>query len=227
MITITNLAKSFILHNQGSVVIPVMLGANLHIGPGECVGLTGASGAGKSTLMRMIWGNYLAVSGSIVVGGLNVADATPRQIIRLRRETLGYVSQFLRVVPRVPTIDVVAEPLLNLGIPLDQARARAQALLARLNIPERLWHLSPTTFSGGEQQRVNIARGFAHPFPALLLDEPTASLDAANREVVLTLIEEAKRRGAAILGIFHDEAARVRLCDRLIDVRDFTPKAAA
>ena len=208
-------------------MIPVMLGANLHIGPGECVGLTGASGAGKSTLMRMIWGNYLAASGSIVVGGLNVADATPRQIIRLRRETLGYVSQFLRVVPRVPTVDVVAEPLLNLGMPLDQARARSQSLLARLNIPERLWQLSPTTFSGGEQQRVNIARGFAHPFPALLLDEPTASLDAANREVVLTLIEEAKRRGAAILGIFHDEAARVRLCDRLIDVRDFTPKAAA
>ena len=227
MITITNLAKSFILHNQGSAVIPVMVGANLHIAPGECVGLTGASGAGKSTLMRMIWGNYLAASGSIVVGGLNVADATPRQIIRLRRETLGYVSQFLRVVPRVPTVDVVAEPLLNLGMPLDQARARSQSLLARLNIPERLWQLSPTTFSGGEQQRVNIARGFAHPFPALLLDEPTASLDAANREVVLTLIEEAKRRGAAILGIFHDEAARVRLCDRLIDVRDFTPKAAA
>ena len=227
MITITNLAKSFTLHNQGSVVIPVMVGANLHIAPGECVGLIGASGAGKSTLMRMIWGNYLAASGSIVVGGLNVADATPRQIIRLRRETLGYVSQFLRVVPRVPTVDVVAESLLNLGMPLDLARAKAQALLARLNIPERLWPLSPTTFSGGEQQRVNIARGFAHPFPALLLDEPTASLDAANREVVLSIIEEAKQRGAAILGIFHDEAARTRLCDRLVDVRDFTLKAVA
>jgi alpha-D-ribose 1-methylphosphonate 5-triphosphate synthase subunit PhnL len=227
MIKIRNLDKSFTLHNQGSVVIPVMVGANLHIGPGECVGLIGASGAGKSTLMRMIWGNYLAASGSIVVGGLNVAGATPRQIIRLRRETLGYVSQFLRVVPRVPTIDVVAEPLLNLGIPLDVARAKAQSLLARLNIPERLWPLSPTTFSGGEQQRVNIARGFAHAFPALLLDEPTASLDAANREVVLTVIEEAKQRGAAILGIFHDEAARTRLCDRLVDVRDFTPKAVA
>jgi alpha-D-ribose 1-methylphosphonate 5-triphosphate synthase subunit PhnL len=227
MIKIRNLDKSFTLHNQGSVVIPVMVGANLHIGPGECVGLIGASGAGKSTLMRMIWGNYLAASGSIVVGGLNVAGATPRQIIRMRRETLGYVSQFLRVVPRVPTIDVVAEPLLNLGIPLDVARATAQFLLARLNIPERLWPLSPTTFSGGEQQRVNIARGFAHAFPALLLDEPTASLDAANREVVLTVIEEAKQRGAAILGIFHDEAARTRLCDRLVDVRDFTPKAVA
>jgi len=127
----------------------------------------------------------------------------------------------------VPTLDVVAEPLLNLGIGSVQARSRAAEFLARLNIPERLWTLSPTTFSGGEQQRVNIARGFAHSYPALLLDEPTASLDAVNREVVLSLIEEAKARGAAILGIFHDEATRARVCDRLVDVRDFTPKAAA
>jgi alpha-D-ribose 1-methylphosphonate 5-triphosphate synthase subunit PhnL len=160
------------------------------------------------------------------VGGLDVAQAEPRQIIALRRETLGYVSQFLRVVPRVATLDVVAEPLLALGVAQERARARAAELLARLNIPERLWALSPTTFSGGEQQRVNIARGFAHGFPALLLDEPTASLDAENREVVLGLIEEAKARGAAILGIFHDEAARERVCDRLVDVRDFAVRAA-
>ena len=226
MIEIRDLCKSFTLHNQGAAVIPVMAGAALQVAPGECVGLTGASGAGKSTLMRMVWGNYLAASGSIRVGALDVATAAPRQIIRLRRDTLGYVSQFLRVVPRVPTLDVVAEPLRNLGVPADVARARAEALLARLNIPVRLWGLSPTTFSGGEQQRVNIARGFAHPYPALLLDEPTASLDVVNREVVLTLIEEAKARGAAILGIFHDEAARDRVCDRVVDVRAFTPAAA-
>ena len=226
MIEIHNLSKSFTLHNQGSAVIPVMADAALSVAPGECVGLVGASGAGKSTLMRMVWGNYLAASGSIRVGDLDVATAAPREIIRLRRETLGYVSQFLRVVPRVPTLDVVAEPLLNLGVPADQARARAAELLSRLNIPQRLWSLSPTTFSGGEQQRVNISRGFSHPCPALLLDEPTASLDATNREVVLSLIEEAKARGAAILGIFHDESARDRVCDRLVDVRAFTPKAA-
>jgi len=223
MIRIENLSKSFTLHNQGSAVIPVMAGAHLSIQPGECVGLTGQSGSGKSTLMRMVWGNYLAAGGSIMVGETDVAKAEPRQIIALRRETLGYVSQFLRVVPRVPTLDVVAEPLLALGAPLEEARARAADLLQRLNIPERLWPLSPTTFSGGEQQRVNIARGFAHAYPALLLDEPTASLDAANREVVLTLIEEAKARGAAILGIFHDEGARARVCDRLVDVTGFTP----
>jgi alpha-D-ribose 1-methylphosphonate 5-triphosphate synthase subunit PhnL len=223
MIRIENLSKSFTLHNQGGTTIPVMAGAALTVARGECVGLTGQSGAGKSTLMRMVWGNYLAAGGRILVGETDVATALPRQIIALRRDTLGYVSQFLRVVPRVPTLDVVAEPLLALGTPLAEARQRAAELLARLNIPERLWSLSPTTFSGGEQQRVNIARGFAHAYPALLLDEPTASLDAANREVVLTLIEEAKMRGAAILGIFHDEGARSRVCDRLIDVTGFTP----
>jgi alpha-D-ribose 1-methylphosphonate 5-triphosphate synthase subunit PhnL len=227
MIEIDNLSKNFTLHNQGSATIPVMRGARLNVAPGECVALTGASGAGKSTLMRMIYGNYLAQSGHILIGGVDVVTATPREILTLRRETLGYVSQFLRVVPRVPTVDVVADPLLAIGTPKDQARARAETLLAQLNIPQRLWSLSPTTFSGGEQQRVNIARGFAYDYPAMLLDEPTASLDGPNRAVVLDLIMAAKARGAAIIGIFHDVAARSAVCDREIDVSDFTPKAAA
>ncbi|WP_027235343.1 phosphonate C-P lyase system protein PhnL [Leisingera caerulea] len=227
MIELNDVSKSFTLHNQGSAVIPVMQNATLSVQPGECVGLTGASGAGKSTLMRVIYGNYLAASGSVVVGGVDVAKAAPREILALRRDTLGYVSQFLRVVPRVPTLDVVAEPLLAVGTPADQARDKAASLLAQLNIPERLWSLSPTTFSGGEQQRVNIARGFAYEYPALLLDEPTASLDAQNRATVLALIAGAKARGAAIIGIFHDEAARQQVCDRFVDVSDFAPKAAA
>ncbi len=226
MIEVLALSKTFTLHNQGGAVIEVMRDASFKVDPGECVGLTGASGAGKSTLMRMIWGNYLAASGSIRIGALDIAKAAPREVIALRRTTLGYVSQFLRVVPRVPTVDVVADPLLVLGVPEDVARARARALLAQLNIPERLWSLSPTTFSGGEQQRVNIARGFVHEYPALLLDEPTASLDPVNREVVLTLIEAAKARGAAIVGIFHDAGARERVCDRLIDVTAFAPRLA-
>ena len=153
--------------------------------------------------------------------------ACPREVLALRREVLGHVSQFLRVVPRVPTLEVVAEPVLAAGGTREAGLARARALLARLNIPEALWSLSPTTFSGGEQQRVNIARGFAHDFPALLLDEPTASLDAANREVVLALIGEAKARGAAIVGIFHDVGARERVCDREVDVSAFVPERAA
>ncbi len=227
MIDVEHLSKSFVLHHQGGVRIPVMAGARLKVAAGECVGLTGPSGAGKSTLMRMIYGNCLADGGRILVDGLDVAQAGPREILALRRSRLGYVSQFLRVTPRVPTLEVVAEPLLRLGASEEEARGKARALLARLSIPERLWALSPTTFSGGEQQRVNIARGFVHDYPALLLDEPTASLDAANREAVLSLVEEAKARGAAILGIFHDEAARARVCDRLTDVGGFAPEAAA
>ncbi|GAW36850.1 alpha-D-ribose 1-methylphosphonate 5-triphosphate synthase subunit PhnL [Roseovarius sp. A-2] len=227
MIEIDGLGKSFTLHNQGGAVIAVMAGACLRVARGECVALTGASGAGKSTLMRMIYGNYRASAGRIMVGKTDIAQAAPREIIRLRRHTLGYVSQFLRVVPRVPTREVVAEPLLTLGVARADAIARAESLLARLNIPRALWSLSPTTFSGGEQQRVNIARGFAHEFPALLLDEPTASLDAANREVVMGLIEETKARGAAIIGIFHDEAARARICDREVDMGAFAPGRAA
>lgn len=175
----------------------------------------------------MIYGNYLTASGRIMVGDTDVASAAPREVIALRRRTLGYVSQFLRVVPRVPTIDVVAEPLLLTGTGADEARAQAATLLARLNIPERLWGLSPTTFSGGEQQRVNIARGFAFAYPALLLDEPTASLDPVNRATVLAMVQEAKARGAAIIGIFHDYAAREALCDRQVDVTGFTPGLAA
>lgn len=227
MIELKDVSKTFTLHNQGSAVIEVINDVSFHVAPGECVALTGASGAGKSTLMRMIYGNYLTQSGSIRIGDLDIVQAEPREIIALRREVLGYVSQFLRVVPRVPTLNVVADPLRALGVPTEDAQARAQDLLAQLNIPQRLWSLSPTTFSGGEQQRVNIARGFAHAYPAMLLDEPTASLDATNREVVLSLIEEAKTRGAAIIGIFHDEAARARVCDREIDVSAFTPGLAA
>ncbi|MDO6729939.1 phosphonate C-P lyase system protein PhnL [Marinovum sp. 2_MG-2023] len=227
MIDLIDVSKTFTLHNQGSAVIRVMRGANLHVEAGECVALTGASGSGKSTLMRMIYGNYLAASGVIRVGDVDVTRAEPREILAMRREVLGYVSQFLRVVPRVATLDVVADPLRAVGVAEAPAQARAAELLARLNVPERLWSLSPTTFSGGEQQRVNIARGFARAYPALLLDEPTASLDGANRAIVLELIEEAKAGGAAIVGIFHDEEARAQVADREVDVTSYTPARAA
>ena len=192
-------------------------------GAGECVALTGASGSGKSTLLRLMQGNYVPGDGSLVVAGVDLATASAREVSALRRSTLGYVSQFLRVVPRVPALDVVAEPLLALGTAEDEARGRAAALLTRLNLPKRLWPLSPTTFSGGEQQRVNIARGFVHPYAVLLLDEPTASLDPVNRGVVLDLIAAAKARGAAIVGIFHDAAAREAVADREVDVSAFAP----
>lgn len=221
MIHVENVSKTFTLYNQNGAVIEVVSRANLDVQSGECVALTGVSGSGKSTLMRMIFGNYLAASGQITVDDVRIVGASPREIIALRRHRLGYVSQFLRVVPRVSTLDVVSEPLLRVGTPEVEAHDRAKDLLARLRIPEPLWSLSPLTFSGGEQQRVNIARGFAHHYPVLLVDEPTASLDGTNRDTVLTLIEEAKARGTAILGIFHDADARARVCDRAIDVSGF------
>ncbi|NAZ36485.1 phosphonate C-P lyase system protein PhnL [Rubellimicrobium sp. CFH 75288] len=223
MIRVEGVSKGFVLHNQGGARLAVLRDAALAVRPGECVALVGPSGAGKSTLLRMVQGNYGIDGGRIVVGGVDLSTASPREVLRLRRETLGWVSQFLRVIPRVPALDVVAEPLRALGVPEEEARARAAALLGRLNLPRPLWDLSPTTFSGGEQQRVNIARGFVHPYPALLLDEPTASLDPVNRAVVLDLIREAKARGAAILGIFHDEGARAAVCDREVDVGRFVP----
>jgi alpha-D-ribose 1-methylphosphonate 5-triphosphate synthase subunit PhnL len=213
MLRAEDLAKTFTLHLQGGTRLPVLGGIGLELRAGECIALTGPSGAGKSTLMRTIYGGYRVDGGRILVRHrgemVDIASADPRSILAIRRETLGYVSQFLRVVPRVPAVQIVAE-----AAPTpDQAHAEAEALLLRLNIPHRLHALPPATFSGGEQQRVNLARGFIGRHPILLLDEPTASLDAANRDVVVAMIREAKARGAALLGIFHDAAVRAAVAD--------------
>jgi alpha-D-ribose 1-methylphosphonate 5-triphosphate synthase subunit PhnL len=216
------LAKGFTLHLQGGVRIPVLADVGLELRKGECIALSGPSGAGKSTLMRSLYGNYRADSGRVLVRHrgelINMATADPRTTLAVRQETLGYVSQFLRVVPRVAALDVVAEVLIARGDTQDHARERARALLLRLNIPRRLHALPPATFSGGEQQRVNLARGFIGGHPVLLLDEPTASLDAENRQVVVGMIRDAKRDGRAIIGIFHDTEVRDAAADRLFPV---------
>jgi alpha-D-ribose 1-methylphosphonate 5-triphosphate synthase subunit PhnL len=229
MIEITNAEKSFTMHLQGGAKLPVVRGVSFDVSAGECVVLSGPSGAGKSSILKMIFGNYRCDGGCIGVrhGGavIDLAKAEPREILSVRRSTIGYVSQFLRAVPRVPTIDVVAEPLVATGTPRNEARDQAGRLLHRLNIPERLWALPPSTFSGGEQQRVNIARGFISDHPILLLDEPTASLDAANREVVVGLIADKKRAGVAMVGIVHDDEVRRRIADRIVDVTSFAAAA--
>jgi alpha-D-ribose 1-methylphosphonate 5-triphosphate synthase subunit PhnL len=219
-LTVRDLAKTFTLHTQGGTRLPVLRGVSLAVRPGECVALADPSGAGKSTLLRSIYANYKPQAGCILVrhgeGLVDMVTAEPRTVLDVRRRTLGYVSQFLRVIPRVPALEVVAEPLRPLGVPPREAAARARALLERLRIPERLWSLSPVTFSGGEQQRVNVARGFVAGLPVLLLDEPTASLDAASRELVVALIREARDRGAAILGTFHDAQVRAGVATRVV-----------
>jgi alpha-D-ribose 1-methylphosphonate 5-triphosphate synthase subunit PhnL len=229
MIEISNAEKTFVMHLQGGVRLPVVRGVSFEVHAGECVVLSGPSGAGKSSILKMMFGNYRCDGGRIGIrhddAWIDLATAEPRQILGIRRSSIGYVSQFLRAVPRVAAIDVVAEPLLATGIAKSEARVRASELLGRLNIPQRLWPLPPSTFSGGEQQRVNIARGFIAPMPILLLDEPTASLDAANRAVVVELIGEKKRDGVAMVAIVHDDEIRRLIADRIVDVTSFAAAA--
>jgi alpha-D-ribose 1-methylphosphonate 5-triphosphate synthase subunit PhnL len=220
---IVDLAKSFTLHNQGGSRLAVLDGVDLAVSSGECVALSGPSGAGKSTLLRAIYGNYLPQRGHILVrhgdATIDMATAPPRIILEVRRRSMGFVSQFLRVIPRIATIDIVGEPLRRLGVDAAEARERAGALLARFAIPRRLWSLAPATFSGGEQQRVNIARGLIGRLPILLLDEPTAALDAVNRQNVIEAIAEARSGGAAIVGIFHDREVREAVSTRLFEIQ--------
>ncbi len=218
------ISKTFTLHLQGGVQLPVLDGRSLEVHAGECVALVGVSGSGKSTFMRALYGNYGVDGGSIQVRDgddvVDLANLSPHELAAVRLRTIGYVSQFLRVIPRVPALEIVLEPLTATGVARDAARDVAAALLTRLDIPERLWQLSPTTFSGGEKQRVNIARTLAVPYPILLLDEPTSALDARSRERVVDLLLERKAAGAAMVGIFHDDEVRAQLADRSITFGD-------
>ena len=230
-LSVQNLAKTFTMHLRGGISLPVVDNVTFEVEAGECVVLGGPSGAGKSSILKMVYGNYGVDAGVVMIahegGMVDLASADPRTVLTLRRDAIGYVSQFLRTVPRVSALDVVAEPLVVRGVDKAEAQGRAGEMLARLNLPERLWALPPATFSGGEQQRVNIARGFITHHPVLLLDEPTASLDAANRAVVVGMIAQKKSESVAMLGIFHDEDVRSAVADRIVDVTGFAPKVAA
>ncbi len=230
LLQMKGVAKRFTLHHQNGVELPVLDQVDLSVAPGECIVLDGPSGMGKSTLLKLIYANYRASAGRITVqapdgAAVEITEATPRALVDLRRHTIGYVSQFLRVIPRVGALDVVAEPLAedagDDAVALEAAREQARLWLTRLRIPERLWHLPPATFSGGEQQRINIARNMIKPRPLLLLDEPTASLDAANTATVIELIHEAVARGAALVGIFHDAGVGAQVATRRVNVAEF------
>ncbi len=227
LLQLNDVSKQFTLHERGGLELKVLEAVSLSVAPGECLVLNGPSGTGKSTLLKLIYGNYRASSGSIMLHPqgrvpLDLVRATPQQIIALRRDSIGYVSQFLRAIPRVPALDIVAEPLCEASggdaLPIEAARDRSRDLLTRLGIPERLWGLPPATFSGGEQQRINIARTMIKPRPLLLLDEPTASLDQNNCEIVLDMVREAIQAGTAVIGIFHDQRSGAAVASRHIDL---------
>ncbi|ATN32450.1 phosphonate C-P lyase system protein PhnL [Rhizobium sp. ACO-34A] len=230
-LVVSEVSKSFTMHLRGGLKLPVVSNVSFSVAGGECVVLGGPSGIGKSSILKMLYGNYAVDTGQILIDHLgriiDIATADPRAVLDVRRSTLGYVSQFLRTVPRVSTLDVVAEPLVARGVATEEARDKASDLLSRLNLPKEHWQLPPATFSGGEQQRVNIARGFITDHRVLLLDEPTASLDATNRAVVVEMIRAKKKAGIALLGIFHDEEVRELVADRILDVSQFSPRKAA
>ena len=218
----TDLSKTFTLHGRGGLALAVFSGINLSVRPCECLALTGQSGSGKSSLLQCLYGNYGASSGEVRIRHqdqwVSQSIAASREAVDVRRHALGYVSQFLRVIPRVSTLNIVAEPLRRLSVAADLAREKAAQWLSRLNLHERLWHLPPATFSGGERQRVNIAHGMIANQPVLLLDEPTASLDEGNRRVVMELIRSSRERDAAIVGIFHGDEVREAVASYCLDV---------
>ncbi len=226
MLQMNKLSKQFLLHLQNSTALTVLQNFDLTLSPGECVRLSGPSGMGKSTVLKLAYGNYRASAGEILVRDtegqyIDMTQASARAVLHLRAHSMGYVSQFLRVIPRVAAIDIVAEPLLENGLELvsrEQAREEAAHWLTRLHIPEALWQLPPATFSGGEQQRINLARSFIKPRPLLLLDEPTASLDPVNTQTVIEMIIQAREQGVAILGIFHDDTVAQEVVSRTVSM---------
>lgn len=227
LLEVAHVSKSFAMHLHGGARRDVLRDISFTVSPGEVVTLGGPSGAGKSSLLKMIHGDYHCDEGSIRIHDtgdiVEMASATPRRVLALRRNVVGYVSQFLRVIPRVSTLEIVTAAGREGGLAAESALERARILLTMLNVPEHLWALPPATFSGGEQQRVNIARGMIAPRPLLLLDEPTASLDARNRAVVKDLIREKQQAGVAVVGIFHDEDVRDAVATRIIDVTRLAP----
>ncbi|KQT65976.1 MULTISPECIES: phosphonate C-P lyase system protein PhnL [unclassified Aureimonas] len=233
LLRVRDVAKSFTVHLRGGLRLPVVRDVGFFVHPGECVVLGGPSGVGKSSILRMVYGNYAVDRGEILVreretGEMrDLATGDPRLVLKLREGSIAYVSQFLRAVPRASALDVVADSLVRSGTPREEARAAAAAMLRRLHLPDALFEVPPATFSGGEKQRVNIARGFLTAHPILLLDEPTASLDAVNRAVVVEMIREKLRQGVGILGIFHDETVRDAVATRILDISSFSARKAA
>ena len=223
ILRIKQLTKQFVLHEQGKV-IPAAKPIDLSLEMGKLTALVGTSGVGKSSLLKCIYRTYLPSAGEIFYCDtqnqwIDLATASEYQILELRRSQINFVTQFLDFLPRQSTLDVVAKPLFDLGVDRKEARNKSKAILEQLDIPQRLWKVSPATFSGGEKQRVNIARGLIMRSRLLLLDEPTASLDAEVTKKVIKLIKNIKQQGTAILAVFHEPQIISELADTTVTLQ--------
>ncbi len=217
------LSKTFLMHARDEMRIPSFTDMSFRVSQGEFLGISGPSGAGKSSLLKCLYRTYLPTTGAIwytdaAAETRDLAAADEHAILRLRRHEIGYISQFFPVIPRVSALDTIADSMVARGFAREASLLRARELLDRLGIPRSLWGLSPSTFSGGEKQRINIIHAVAARPRLLLLDEPTASLDAAAAAEVVSIIKELKEEGTAMIGIFQDRALLMSLSDQVIEM---------
>ncbi len=208
MLELENLSKQFIMHHLGGKTIVGFKNISLRVPPGCSLGISGPSGSGKSSVLKCIYRTYLSTSGNIWYrsdrfGSVNLARAELNVVGMIRELEMGSITQFLKVIPRVSALDIVAAPLVMAGLEKTEADRRAAVLLERLGIPRILFDAYPATFSGGEQQRVNIARAVIKAPRLLILDEPTASLDRWTTKVVLQILRELRQKGTTMIGVFH------------------------
>jgi alpha-D-ribose 1-methylphosphonate 5-triphosphate synthase subunit PhnL len=223
MLRVKDLGKTFTIHIREGLVIHSFAGVSFETRAGSLLALTGPSGIGKSSLLKCIYRSYLPSSGQILYttergNTVDLAAASDREILELRRTEIAYVSQFFSVMPRVPALETLMEPLLIRGVSRNEAAGRAKEMLTRAGLGKNLWGIDPATFSGGEKQRLNILRAIIRKPRLLLLDEPTASLDRAYKERIMEMILTLKKGGAAMVGVFHDRDALLGLSDSRYDL---------
>lgn len=225
ILEVNHYIKQFNLHALNNKRIYALNDVSFQVSQGDIIGLVGKSGSGKSTLMKSIYRTYLSTSGEILYdslryGVIDLVTASDHEMIALRKEEITYCSQFLSVIPRVSAIDVVASSLFSQGMDKTEARNTSRSYLQRLGLPEELWDAYPATFSGGEQQRINVARSIIARPRLLLIDEPTASLDQKTKDVVIDMILDLKTQGTSVLCISHDSYTLERMCDRIIELKE-------
>jgi len=221
-LTVTNLHKTFEMHALGDKQVVGLDDVSFTVEPGEFLAIVGESGSGKSSLLKCIYRTYQPSSGQIIYhgtdGDVDLVSCDNRTVIQLRDTAIGYTSQFLDEIPRVPAVDVVARPLREQGMAQEAARDRAEMLLSRLQLPEELWNAFPATFSGGERQRVNLAQAIAPRPDLLLLDEPTSALDPETRQAAIELLEEFLDTETTVVGVFHNTEVVNAVADRVVEL---------